>query len=43
MGTAMSDDETATPDLLTEPMAKCGTGTIDGAVWRPGDPVKQDS
>lgn len=22
------------------PMAKCGTGTIDGAVWRPGDPNK---
>jgi hypothetical protein len=22
------------------PMARCGTGTIDGAVWRPGDPLK---
>ena len=22
------------------PAAKCGTGTIDGAVWRPGDPAK---
>ena len=22
------------------PAAKCGRGTIDGAVWRPGDPVK---
>lgn len=21
-------------------MAMCGKGTIDGAVWRPGDPVK---
>jgi hypothetical protein len=20
--------------------AECGSGTIDGAVWRPGDPVK---
>jgi hypothetical protein len=27
------------PDL-TDPVASCGTGTIDGAVWRPGDPVK---
>jgi len=22
------------------PAARCGTGTIDGACWRPGDPVK---
>lgn len=23
-----------------EPAAKCGTGTIDGAVWRPGGSLK---
>jgi hypothetical protein len=27
-------------DPLDVPAARCGTGTIDGAVWRPGDPVK---
>jgi hypothetical protein len=32
----MSDD-TSPADA---PAARCGTGTIDGAVWRPGDPVK---
>jgi hypothetical protein len=32
----MSDDT----DPLSEPAARAGTGTIDGAVWRTGDPVK---
>ena len=27
-------------DSLDKPAARCGIGTIDGAVWRPGDPVK---
>jgi hypothetical protein len=27
-------------DPLFAPAARCGRGTIDGAVWRPGDPVK---
>ena len=33
----MSDEN---PDPGLKPAAKCGTGTIDGACWRPGDPVK---
>jgi hypothetical protein len=33
----MSDGE---PDPVLKPAARCGTGTIDGACWRPGDPVK---
>jgi len=33
----MSDEN---PDPALKPAAKCGRGTIDGACWRPGDPVK---
>ena len=29
-----------TRDPLFKPAARCGTGAIDGACWRPGDPVK---
>jgi hypothetical protein len=28
------------PDPALRPAARCGRGTIDGACWRPGDPVK---
>lgn len=34
----MTSSQDAAPEL--PPTAKCGTGTINGAVWRPGDPVK---
>jgi hypothetical protein len=30
----------ANPDPFFKPAAKAGTGRIDGACWRPGDPVK---
>ena len=33
----MSDEQ---PDAPGIPVGRCGTGTIDGACWRPGDPVK---
>jgi hypothetical protein len=42
----MSDDndlharDIEPPDPLDIPAARCGTGEIDGACWRPGDPVK---
>ena len=33
-------DDDALLAALAKPTARAGTGTIDGAVWRPGDPVK---